>query len=88
MSLKGKIFYVFLTSIFSIIIINKKAYFLLIVFLLFMIFVLKKFSLKYCGVLVLVFSLKFCFAYISPLVKDMLQNNIYDFFKIGVNTNA
>ena len=38
--------------------------------------------------LVLVFSLKFFLAYISPLVKDMLQNNIYDFFNIGVNTNA
>ena len=56
MSLKGKLFYIFLTSIFAIIVINKKEYFLLVAFLPFLIFIIKKFSFKYCGVLVLVFA--------------------------------
>lgn len=80
MSLKGKVFYVFLSAILAIITINKKAYFLLLIFLILLFLAYKKYSIKYCGILLVVFL--FFSIYRINMPQEINNLKINETFKV------
>lgn len=74
--MKGKIFYLFLSAILSIVFINEKLYFLLLIQIIIMFFCFKKFDIKHSIALLIIF-LFFCF-YKVPTINYSYNNQEFN----------
>ena len=78
MSIKGTFFFLFLTTIFSIIFINTKSIVILCIFLLLCIFLYKKFNFTYVFICGVIFTF-FCFYKVNniPTINEEITSNTY-----------
>ena len=78
MSIKGTFFFLFLTTIFSIIFINTKSIVILCIFLLLCIFLYKKFNFTYVFICGVIFTF-FCFYKVNniPIINEEITSNTY-----------